>query len=208
MVRILAAIAALVLVAMPALAADQWSRGSTKDAPIPSAADEAPVSWAGFYVGGQVGYGLTGLSTEEGDYEPFIGLRTFTGGIHAGFDMQIGRIVAGPYAEVNFTDVEEISYQWEAGGRAGVLVTDRALVYGLLAWSKLVPEDGRIDSVDGVKYGGGVELAVTRNLFMNLAVTQTMFDIEDLPDDVDATDNRATVGFHLKFGGSPLPSLD
>ena len=205
MLRFAVFIGAVALASLSAIAGDLRRSDARVEAPVPFV-DETPINWGGFYVGGQVGYGLTGLGQESGDYDTFVGLRTFTGGFHGGFDIQIGRIVVGPYAQIDFTDVEEVSFSWDAGGRAGILVNDRALVFAVLAYSQLVPDDDEIDSVDGVKYGLGVEVALDKNIFMNLVVTQTDFDVEGLPDDVDATDNRAQIGFHIKLG-SALPSL-
>lgn len=209
MLRFAVFIGAVALASLSALAGDLRRRDASVETPAPFV-DETPINWGGLYIGGHVGYGLTGLGQESGDFDTFVGLRTFTGGGHAGFDIQFGRVVVGPYAQIDFTDVEEVSFSWDAGGRAGILVNDRALVYAVLAYSQLVPEDDdgedEIDSVDGLKYGLGVEVALTENIFMNLLVTQTDYDVEGLPDDIDATDNRAQLGFNIKLG-SALPAL-
>lgn len=116
-------LAALVAVAL-------WSGpGSAADMPMPYEPPPAPVpfvpgfTWSGFYVGGNIGYAWTSsdLTYHYGawtkDYDPdydswsghlplrgSISRDGWTGGLQAGYNHQIGSLVVGVEADLNYID--------------------------------------------------------------------------------------------------------
>src|SRR5262245_1951040 len=72
--------------------------------------------WTGFYIGGQVGYGIQSTSEsypdDGGDYTD-LGGQGFTGGPFVGFNWQVDPFVLGIEAEYNFTDIDGLWYTLE-----------------------------------------------------------------------------------------------
>ncbi len=98
--------------------------------------------WAGFYVGGHLGYGsgTTDLSAPSGSVE--FDLDGVTGGLLAGRNWQSGRWVYGLEADVTFTGVEgsgtfggntvnaEIDWMASARARLGYAFSSGLMLYG------------------------------------------------------------------------------
>src|SRR5450432_2167595 len=78
--RILLGAAAMIVVAVPALAADLQARKYTK-APAYTA-PQAVYNWTGFYIGGHIGGAFAGNNSLEGNGGRFLG------GVQGGFDYQ------------------------------------------------------------------------------------------------------------------------
>ena len=152
-----------------------------------------------------------------------------------GFDWQTGRFVLGAFAsydflfegdgqaetEVCFTGcVEEFEGQrWEVelddivtvAGRAGFLVTDHVLLYGLVGWSWAEAEVGYFEGcepvtcdnleyaesewTDGLTYGAGAEMIVWNNLSLGVEYRHIDFD------DVEASGSRLAPDFSGETGG-------
>lgn len=86
--------------------------------------------------------------------------------------------------------------EWSVGGRIGYIAAPRTLVYALAAYSQTkynvtgfdgieVPEGGYFNkgaTFDGVTVGGGVEIALTGNVFLGLEYAHTFYGEETLLD--------------------------
>lgn len=199
-----------------------------EEPPAPVAA--APVAaWSGFYAGVQAGYGFgsTGVFTMDrnqdgifGDYLPAFDPTQpgcagdgcgfdgdfddgFIGGVHVGYDRQVGSVVFGGILDVNFADLgdsqsgfsgtpafytieREIDYLVTARARIGYAFSDRLLAYatGGLAYGDVdsrfvsntpatVAVVGGDDSDVGYTIGGGVETRVTSNWSVGLEYLYT-----------------------------------
>ncbi len=82
--------------------------------------------------------------------------------------------------------------EWSVGVRGGALVTSRTLVYLLVAYTEADFTSTRTgfedseDTLQGYTVGGGVEVAITPNVFAGLEATHTFYD--------DLTDTEASPG--------------
>lgn len=115
MKSIIAALLTMVISA-PAMAADAYVRGSTKDAPT-EATDATPFNWGGAYIGGSAGFGVgqnkndVTLFDEKDKSEniPFLpSIDELSGavyGIHGGVNMQRDHLVFGVEASLNGTEM-------------------------------------------------------------------------------------------------------
>ena len=86
---------------------------SAADLPVrgPAPAPYAPVfSWAGFYVGGQVGYSWNANTITSNAAAGFIGSKPNAvgafGGLHTGYNFQSGAFVYGLEADVNYANLK------------------------------------------------------------------------------------------------------
>lgn len=148
--------ALLMLIALPQLAGAADKGGPKRvfdDAPV------APTSWTGIYVGGNIGM-VAGIA------DPFYGVDGYQFGGRVGYDLQINRLVLGAFAGYdwktvsigsNSIDANELSF----GGRAGVLVTDDALLYAVVFRPRLTIDN--MGHTDGIGFGGGLEVKMTPN---------------------------------------------
>jgi len=213
----------LALVALPAWAADAVIEGD----PVPPMAEEVTVGdWTGFYAGVQLGgsFGNTGVFTMDrngdgafGDYLPafdpavnplaggFSGrFRSgVTGGVHAGYDWQMGNVVLGGLIDVNFTSIRDrqsgfsatpafyhidrdLNVFGTARARLGYAFNDRVMAY---ATGGLALGDVRYSFVSntpaatvvtggrgidvGYTVGGGMEAKVTSNVSLGVEYLYT-----------------------------------
>ncbi|WP_066559140.1 outer membrane protein [Croceicoccus bisphenolivorans] len=88
--------------------------------------------------------------------DDFLGTEDATYGVTAGYDFDLGNLVAGPVASYTATfendgDIRDVT----VGGRIGAKVGAASLFYGTIAYTNL-DADGA-SSIDGVKYGLGLE---------------------------------------------------
>lgn len=129
-----------------------------------------------------------------------------------GFDVARGRFLFGVFGSYGFNQMEtdasiaglgsasiEKGEEWSAGARAGILVNPRTLAYILAAYTQTDYEFGiagggssssREITFDGVTVGGGVEFAVTNNVFLGIEGTHTFYGKETIFDEYDADNNR------------------
>src|SRR5450631_330556 len=109
--RILLGAAAMIVVAVPALAADLQARKYIK-APAYTA-PEAVYNWTGFYIGGNLGGAFAGNNSLQG------GNARFMGGVEGGFDYQFAP---------NWVMGAEAQYSWLNNNTTGVAFPGGALV--------------------------------------------------------------------------------
>jgi outer membrane immunogenic protein len=128
-----------------------------------------------------------------------------------GFDLQRGRFVGGIFASYGFNDMStDVSFggttikaiekgdEWSIGARAGLLVNERTLAYILAAYTETEYSFAGIGSnggnkdvtFSGVTVGGGVEFALTQNVFLGVEGTHTFYGEETIADFYSATANR------------------
>ncbi|HYG31115.1 MAG TPA: outer membrane beta-barrel protein [Allosphingosinicella sp.] len=147
------------------------------------AQDAAPFS--GFHVEGIVGYDTTDVEGE--------GTNGIVYGIGAGYDIQSGNLVFGIDGEASKSTLDECvasvdvtgdelcaeaGRELSVGGRLGFVVGSNALVYARAGYTNARvnidydhPTNNTLDlnegdNLDGVRVGGGVELALGTNAFV------------------------------------------
>jgi outer membrane immunogenic protein len=153
--------------------------------------------WSGFYAGAHVGYGEAQV---DGNYQgSSFGLdpNGLLGGVHAGFNWQLGSFVIGTEGDFSWGDLEDSTtsggglgsasaeIDWLATLRARVGVAlDNFLLYGTIggAWSEAeaAVTNGGAESVDfdevGLVAGGGVEWGMNEKLSWKLEGLWFNFD--------------------------------
>ena len=155
-------------------------------------------------------------------------------GAAVGYDVDLGAVVIGPEAEftyssadTDFTDGDfegfgfgnvDAGRDHYLGARAGAKIGDRALAYvkggytnaKLNILSNTTGADFESDfDLDGYRVGGGLEYAVSQNMFLNAEYRYSNYsraevDFDgDLPDtdrfDVDLDRHQVTVGLGVRF---------
>ena len=184
--KILLSTAAVAALAAPALAADLPARAA---APAPVYA--APIfTWTGFYVGAQVGYAWTEAKHTFDNGAPSGKSKSngILGGLHAGYNHQIGAMVLGLEgdfdfngAKGSFTDLtgltsvgtSRINTQGSLRARLGFAMNN-ALLYVTGGWAladtrfgggpaPLPATGGYSKTLSGWALGAGVEYAFTNN---------------------------------------------
>lgn len=151
-------------------------------APAATVADYMPApakTWTGPYLGVHLGaaamdntVSMAGLGSLDG-----IGGEGLAYGVMGGYDIQMGRIVLGLYgdytrhdsdATLTISGVGSASVgprdQWAIGGRAGLLLSESTLVYGLAGYTQVAYSDLTgpgfsigMPTFSGWQAGGGVE---------------------------------------------------
>lgn len=141
---------ALSLVALPAAAADLG--GARRQQPVYEPVEPRTniERWTGFYLGGTIG-GSFGTTDIRGDFgSGGIDARGLTGGLLAGYNWQIGRMVAGLETDVNLSTYDgsvsngvnrfavDIDKSGSFRARLGFLMTPSMMLYatGGLAWAQ------------------------------------------------------------------------
>ena len=125
--------------------------------------------------------------------DSFAGTDTFTYGVNAGYDIDLGTSVAGVTVEYQDSDEEALSRDLAVTGRFGVKAGEKALVYGLAGYTNLgVDTVGENVHLDGVRVGGGVEFAFTDSVYAN-----TEYRYSNYEQDVDG--HQMLVGLGFRF---------
>lgn len=213
------AVAALGLMAflgtVPAFAAD----AVMEEPPAPAAPMEEPPlnTWTGPYAGVTVGYGFAGSTDVGAPFNNEIDTDGFLAGGFAGYNYQVGNMVAGAEAD--------IGYSWEDGSNAGLntdsgvegslrarlgyVVSPNILLYataGGAAKDLEVSGGGVSDSntMIGWTAGAGADIMVTENIFGRVEYRYTDFGSDTFntaggPADVDDKNNRINFGLGVKF---------
>jgi len=146
-------IAGLLLVSVglvpAARAADVISYQTSTAQQVPVASGDSSFDWNGFYAGV---YGAYRHSPAAGDQ--------FGVGIDAGVNVTFNYVLAGAEVAVEGLGGNDATSYVSGVGRAGLLVTDNALVYGAAGYGL---DTGPANESDAL-IGGGLEYAITDNL--------------------------------------------
>jgi outer membrane immunogenic protein len=212
------AAAALGLVAflgtVPAFAAD----AVMEPPPAPAVPmEEPPVNtWSGPYAGVSVGYGFAG-ETEDETFATTVDTDGFLLGAFAGYNYQVGNIVAGAEADIGYSWAEgtDLGLTSESGvegslrARLGYVVSPNILLYataGGAAKDLEISGGGVSDSntMIGWTAGAGADMMVTEQIFGRVEYRYTDFGSDtfstSLGDaDISDKDHRVTVGLGMKF---------
>jgi len=130
-----------------------------------------------------------------------LGANGISGGITGGCDWTQGRWLVGAWGDIMWhgSDFEvsssliggslvelSVDKEWGFGGRAGYFATETTLVYGLIGWSRVEPDDLEIpvlgvsfdtEEADGLVVGGGIEVEVAPQV--TLAAEYRFTTLED-----------------------------
>lgn len=195
----------------------------------PEAKADAP-SWTGFYLGVHGGYSFAKTDVElTGTPLALNGLGSdgMTGGIHIGYDHQIGSVVLGLLGEWNGLGKTEfevtpnlLKYEIKDGfliaGRVG-LAWGNALPYVMVGWAKHEADlsflGTSVDShdLDGLALGAGIDVKLddlAKGLRVGLRYTQIQFDSHDVLGagvvGLDTDLHKAEVRISYQFGADVL----
>lgn len=181
-------------------------------------------TWTGLYVGGHLGGGIGEVETSRLGDAAF-DINTFLGGVHGGYNAQVGDIVLG--AEVDGTWTSSSSNDTTIGGlaidakndwlssarlRLGY-ATDQFMVYATagvaigdldVTISQPGFSQSFSDTMVGYALGGGVEMKLTDNWIARVEALHYEFDEEDFKTslgalDVDSDVTSVRVGLTWRF---------
>jgi outer membrane immunogenic protein len=148
------------------------------------------IGWAGFYVGGDVG---AGISDETDD-------SFFAGGFHAGYNWQTNNVVLGLENSITFIDAPDIDYVATLRARLGY-AAGNSLVYGTggLAFASLPEDLASIIDIDDTAWGwaagGGYEFKRDSGWSVGAEALYYNFDIDG--EDADAWTVMGRISYHL-----------
>jgi outer membrane immunogenic protein len=154
-------------------------------AATPAAAQEAPAAEAAptnSFTGGHVGLNI-GFADED-----VFGTELFTYGVEVGYDYDFGGAVVGAVAEIQ--DSDDTGRELSLSGRVGAKPARNVLVYGLAGYANLEIVDDL--EIDGLRLGGGVEVAPAPHVSVKLEQRYTNYEF-----DVDAWQTVLGVGFRF-----------
>ena len=199
---------------VPAFAADAVMEAPPAPA-VPM--EEPPVNtWSGPYAGVSLGYGFAG-ETEDETFATTVDTDGFLLGAFAGYNYQVGNIVAGAEADIGYSWAEgtDLGLTSESGvegslrARLGYVVSPNILLYataGGAAKDLEVSGGGVSDSntMIGWTAGAGADMMVTEQIFGRVEYRYTDFGSDtfstSLGDaDISDKDHRVTVGLGMKF---------
>lgn len=187
----------------------------TRDRPF-LATEEAPQNWNGVYVGGQIGYGHTVLSDDDG--RGGVDLSGIFGGIRAGGDVQRGALVLGVWGEYNFSGQElsiysttlvEQTSDWSANARIG-LASGSTLFYGFGGYGQAYFESfGAEYDAPLWRLGAGVEHKFKGGLSLGMEYAHNFIDVDELlsegaEDVLDLDEDRVMLVARYRFGSPNL----
>jgi opacity protein-like surface antigen len=150
------------------------AKAADKGGPFPTAAEAAQMfpinSWTAIYAG--VGVGTGALTSDFGN-----GIDGYQLSGRVGGDVQISRILFGIMADYGWDHTTLLGNtnpkEWMVAARAGVLVAENVLVYGL-AGERWLSVTGF--NTQGLTMGGGVEVALTKHWRLGLEYDHTTYD--------------------------------
>ncbi len=219
-----AAFAALLGIGGTASAADIYSGGSMKDAPVYVPA----TSWTGFYIGvggggGAVNHDLKAnfAGTQVAEVNG-LGGEGGLGTVEVGYDQQYGRFVVGAFFNYDFTSIStdlsilgagvhaDVNDMWTIGARAGYLVNQETLAYVLAGYTQAdfsLPAGLHGDNPEGYTVGGGLETKLGGHWSLKGEYRFTSFDTEtlasfrrfSLTSDTDVQTGRVVLSYKGNF---------
>lgn len=132
----------------------------------------------------------------------------FTGGVYGGYGLTFDKFYLGGEAKGDFggfklkdgTLTAEKKFGFGASARAGYLINDKTLGYGIAGWERAridVSEAGvkAKEDVNGFTFGAGVERIVKGNISVRSEVTHTKWKA----DEVNIKETKGTIGVGLRF---------
>lgn len=160
-------------------------------------------TWTGGYAGISVGSYEQNVNLEGLD---LFADRGYVGGVHAGYDQQLGRFVYGARVSYNwilengseFTDAKN---SWDVILRAGPLITQDTLIYGLVGYGEITNDDTA--DVTGWKWGVGIEHKLYSNVHLSVEYQRLFaedfdeFNIGPLEAEADGSVIRAGLSFRF-----------
>lgn len=197
---------------IPAYAADTVM----EEPPAPAAPMEEPPlnTWSGPYAGVTVGYGFAG-ETEDETFGNTIDTDGFLAGGFAGYNYQVGNIVAGAEADIGYSwmdgsnagQTSESGVEGSLRARLGYVVTPEILLYATaggaakrLEVSGPAPVGTDSNTMLGYTAGAGADVMVTEQVFGRVEYRYTDFGGDTFNgNEVDDKDHRVLFGLGLKF---------
>jgi len=135
-----------------------------------------------------------------GGYDKLGGNDGFAYGVSTGYDLAVTpNITFGP--EVSFSDTTvggngtEVSRDLAASVRLGYILTPRILAFGKVGYANTRLEASNSNfggSIEGVRYGGGIEFAVTGNTYISAEYQRSEYE-----DNVSRDAGIVGVGFRF-----------
>jgi outer membrane immunogenic protein len=169
--------------------------------PVPPAAPyEAPSSdWTGPYIGGQIGYGWADPDLPGVDGEGIVG------GVHAGYNYDLGGFVVGAEIDYDFADIDLDNDVGQIDGIArakvkGGVDLGAVLPYVTAGVAHATGDVAGVGDVDDFGYvvGGGVDVAATENIIVGAEYLYHNFNnFDDTGVDLDAHTLRAKASFRF-----------
>jgi len=175
-----------------------------------ASANEPKTNWTGCYVGASVGMASTinNASIDVVGGPSILGIDGL-GSSGASFGGQVGcdmlvskQFVIGAWRSYDWHNQEwsissgliggalatmSVDSVWAIGGRAGVLVNDNVLIYGLVGYTQMETSGVRVpllamnlstSDFSGMVFGGGMEMALGNGLFLTGEYRYSRFDSE------------------------------
>lgn len=203
--KIVTACALAALMASPVAAADLKNGSSTAS----DYATPANNLFAGWYIGIQGGGQFTNIDV----YDQFdgIGADGLIGGVHAGYNLSLGRLVTGPYVEGSLSNVnvdlggqDLLVQDWyvQGGWLVGINVGPNTLISGHVGyeWAKWSSDffDEEAD-VRSFAIGGGLDTIVASQTTFGIKVDYLIphsieVDNHDVTDFLDASESLRVMG--------------
>ena len=205
-------------------------RNSVKDVTVTSTATPNP--FAGLYGGVTLGGQITDFNISDGHDDILSGIAAegLVYGGHIGYNFALGEIVAGPYAELAWSnvsvqllgeDVLKMDRYAQVGGMIGARTSATSLIsahvgYEWQDWTlgnnKFGLKETDLDATAWV-FGLGFDTMVTANISLGLVVDYVLFNsaeiqnvkLDDYLEGSDALRAKLRMTYHT---GNALPSLD
>lgn len=189
----------------------------------PALAQQQPVNFSGPRVEALVGYDAIKAGDEEHNYiaEDEDSAEGATYGVRAGYDFDLGTLVAGADAEISGTSAKvrddvlggqvKFGRDLYIGGRLGVKATPSTLIYAGAGYTNTAVKasfDDNVTSfrvkgdVDGYRLTGGVEQKLSANTFGRLEYRYSNYGdlkIDDVDGNTDINLDRHQVVASLGF---------
>lgn len=166
-------------------------------------------SWTGGYVGATGAYSAAVLGDALGSDGP-------GAAVVAGYDLQSGKLVVGPWAEYgwhwrDWAGIDVDVKGWAVGARAGVLVTPRSLVYVTGGYTDVDWSLAGAGSTNGTGWlgGGGVELDLGAGFYGRGEYRYTRLELDAFPSvDDNIQEGRMSLVYKFNMPGLSVPSFE
>lgn len=177
------------------------------------------VAQSGLYIGGIAGY--EGIRIESADGSLTAEASSAVYGLNAGYDLALGNAFVGIEGEVSTSggstefpdsfsgarESLEANAQYYAGARAGVALTPGLAAYGKLGYTSLsttaFTSSGSLDELkensSGLRYGGGVQLALKGPLAARVEYRRSRYKDVNSGAYGDTTTNQVVAGLGFRF---------